>query len=351
MLTRCPHCQTHFRVTAEQLKIRQGKVRCGACQEVFDALDSLSDEALVAPAAPLLPETETRRSQDGTGEVRETLATIVTVESIPAAANEIIEAQPEAEEEPEPQPEPEQQPEVESEPTPEPAPAPLDETEPVAEAEVPPEAEPEPEPDSEPEPEPESAPEPESEPTPESDSPDQPTSEAASPAAEENWEPVPAVPAPSRRWLKLIGIIALLIAAAGQLTYIFRTELAVVAPELRPALVASCELFGCTLPRPLKPELVGIETSDLVPDGDGLLLTATLMNRAPFEQDFPHLELTLTDTQDEALVRKVLLPADYLPAGQDPSQGFAARGEVSVKLALTTDNVPAVGYRLYLFYP
>jgi predicted Zn finger-like uncharacterized protein len=301
MLTRCPHCQTHFRVTAEQLKIRQGKVRCGACQEVFDALDSLSDEALVTPAPPLLPETETRRSQDGTSEVRETLATIVTVESIPVAANEIIEVQLETEEAPEPQPEPEQQPEAE--------------------------------------------------PTPEPDSPDQPASEAANPAAEENWEPVPAVPAPSRRWPWLIGIIALLITAAGQLAYIFRTELAVVAPELRPALIAGCELVGCTLPRPLKPELVGIETSDLVPDGDGLLLTATLMNRAPFEQDFPHLELTLTDTQDEALVRKVLLPVDYLPAGQDPVKGFAARGEVSVKLALTTDNVPAVGYRLYLFYP
>jgi predicted Zn finger-like uncharacterized protein len=339
MLTRCPHCQTHFRVTAEQLKIRQGKVRCGACQEVFDALDSLSDEALVAPAPANLPEAETRRSQDGTGEVRETLATIVTVESIPAAANEIIAVQPEAEEEPAPQPEPEQQPEVEPEPTPETAPAPLDEIEPVVEAETPPEAEPD------------SEPEPESEPTPEPDSPDQPASEAANPVAEENWEPVPAVPAPSRRWPWLIGIIALLIAAAGQLAYIFRTELAVVAPELRPALVAGCELFGCTLPRPLKPELVGIETSDLVPEGEGLLLTATLMNRAPFEQDFPHLELTLTDTQDEALLRKVLLPADYLPVGQDLSQGFAARGEVSVRLVLTTDKVPAVGYRLYLFYP
>lgn len=280
MLTRCPHCQTHFRVTAEQLKIRQGRVRCGACQEVFDALDSLSDEALVTPTTSSLPETETRRSQDGTGEVREMMATVVTVESIPAAANEIIEVQPEAEGEPEPLPEPEQQPEQEPEPV-----------------------------------------------------------------------PVPPVPATPRRWPWIVGILALLLIGAGQLAFILRTELAVVAPELRPALVAGCELLGCTLPRPLKPELVGIEASDLVPDGDGLLLTATLMNRAPFEQDFPHLELTLTDTQDEALVRKVLLPADYLPAGQDPSQGFAARGEVSVKLALTTDNVPAVGYRLYLFHP
>jgi predicted Zn finger-like uncharacterized protein len=277
MLTRCPHCQTHFRVTAEQLKIRQGQVRCGACQEVFDALDSLSDEvpapAPVVPSPPpvmIATETESRRSQDGMGESH---VTIVTVESIPAAANEIIAIEPERE-------------------------APAEPETPV-----------------------------------------------------EEWEAVPAAPAPPRRWPWAAGIVALLLVAAGQLAYIFRTELAVISPELRPALVAGCELVGCTLLRPLKPELVGIETSDLAPEGETLLLTATLKNRAPFEQDFPHLELTLTDTQDEALVRKILLPADYLPAGQDPAQGFAARGEVAIRLVLTTDQVPAVGYRLYLFYP
>lgn len=284
MLTRCPHCQTHFRVTAEQLKIRQGKVRCGACQEVFDALDSLSDEASVMP--PLSP------------------AAVVTVESIPTAANEAVDLPEQAAAEPEPV---------------------------VAEAEAQPEAEPEPIPEPEP-----SA---------------QPAGEAESPVAEEDWEPVPAVPARPRRWPWIIGILALLFVAAGQLAYIFRTELAVVAPELRPVLTGGCELLGCTLPRPLKPELVGIETSDLAPEGNGLLLTALLKNRAPFEQDYPHLELTLTDTQDDALVRKVLTPADYLPAGQDAAQGFPARSEVAVKLSLVSDNVPAVGYRLYLFYP
>ncbi len=175
--------------------------------------------------------------------------------------------------------------------------------------------------------------------------------ESAAEPAPEDWEPVPAAPAMPKRWPWVIGILALLIVGAGQLAYIFRTELAVVTPELRPALTAGCELIGCTLPRPLKPELVGIETSDLAPEGNGLLLTATLKNRAPFAQDFPHLELTLTDTQDEALARKVLTPADYLPAGQDPATGFAARGEVAVRLALAADQVPAVGYRLYLFYP
>jgi predicted Zn finger-like uncharacterized protein len=35
--TRCPQCQTVFRITAAQLKARDGKVRCGRCQHVFGA--------------------------------------------------------------------------------------------------------------------------------------------------------------------------------------------------------------------------------------------------------------------------------------------------------------------------
>ena len=35
MYTRCPQCQTVFRITAAQLKARDGQVRCGRCQNVF----------------------------------------------------------------------------------------------------------------------------------------------------------------------------------------------------------------------------------------------------------------------------------------------------------------------------
>jgi predicted Zn finger-like uncharacterized protein len=35
--TRCPQCQTVFRITAAQLKAREGMVRCGRCQHVFGA--------------------------------------------------------------------------------------------------------------------------------------------------------------------------------------------------------------------------------------------------------------------------------------------------------------------------
>ena len=34
--TRCPGCSTIFRVTPEQLALREGQVRCGHCRTVFD---------------------------------------------------------------------------------------------------------------------------------------------------------------------------------------------------------------------------------------------------------------------------------------------------------------------------
>jgi len=42
MYTRCPHCDTVFRVTPQQLQVSSGQVRCGRCEEVFDAFVTLS---------------------------------------------------------------------------------------------------------------------------------------------------------------------------------------------------------------------------------------------------------------------------------------------------------------------
>jgi len=58
MKTRCPGCQTTFRVTPEQLKARAGKVRVvEQCQSVFNALDSLAEASLSLnqPAPPTKP--------------------------------------------------------------------------------------------------------------------------------------------------------------------------------------------------------------------------------------------------------------------------------------------------------
>lgn len=41
--TTCPSCGTSFRVVQDQLKVSEGWVRCGQCQDVFNALESLFD--------------------------------------------------------------------------------------------------------------------------------------------------------------------------------------------------------------------------------------------------------------------------------------------------------------------
>src|SRR5690606_6987951 len=53
MLTRCPACQTVFRLRPEQLHARRGEVRCGHCFHPFNAIEhALELPTDGAPAAP-----------------------------------------------------------------------------------------------------------------------------------------------------------------------------------------------------------------------------------------------------------------------------------------------------------
>ncbi len=45
MLTQCPQCQTVFRLSLGQLEAADGRVRCGVCQAVFNALSAVAEEA------------------------------------------------------------------------------------------------------------------------------------------------------------------------------------------------------------------------------------------------------------------------------------------------------------------
>ena len=141
-----------------------------------------------------------------------------------------------------------------------------------------------------------------------------------------------------------------LIAGVG----VLGAALAARLPEARPLLAALCEPIGCALEPPRQIDLIEIESSDLTPDPQTpghLQLVATLRNKASFAQAWPHLELTLTDVSDRALLRRALAPAEYLPATAPAKDGFVAGGDRVVHLDLHAADTPAVGYRLYLFYP
>ena len=163
----------------------------------------------------------------------------------------------------------------------------------------------------------------------------------------------------SHRAAWLWGAAALLAALgiAVQFGYRFRAELAAVAPEAREPLRTLCRRFGCEVPLPRRPELMSIDSSELQADArrEGLIvLNAVIRNRARFPQDYPALELTLTDEADRPVLRRVLAPRDYLePARGDEllRQGIGGGTEAVLRVLLDTSRTRATGYRLYLFYP
>jgi hypothetical protein len=115
-----------------------------------------------------------------------------------------------------------------------------------------------------------------------------------------------------------------------------------------------CETLGCKIELPQQAEHVSIEVSDLQPDPrqkERLVLAATLKNRAAFAQAFPYVELTLTDSRDRALARRVFPPDVYLSVQAKEEAGFAPNAEQTVRLLIDAAGVGATGYRLYIFYP
>ena len=54
LITRCPACGTMFKVVTDQLKVSQGWVRCGRCDDIFDASKYLLPEE---PTSPVLLDT------------------------------------------------------------------------------------------------------------------------------------------------------------------------------------------------------------------------------------------------------------------------------------------------------
>ena len=182
---------------------------------------------------------------------------------------------------------------------------------------------------------------------------------AASDAANEE-APVPefleAESRPRRRILWALCTLVALALLAAQAVLHFRTEIALLIPETRPHLAAACEALGCELRLPRRPKLMAIESSDLQADGgrdNVIVLNAVIRNQAPFTQEYPALELTLTDERDEAVARRVLLPADYLrgAAATRLAQGIGAGGDAALRIYFDTSGVRAVGYRMYLFFP
>ena len=160
-------------------------------------------------------------------------------------------------------------------------------------------------------------------------------------------------PARRRLWLWALAALVAALALAAQAAYRYRAEIAAFAPEARAPLDAACQWLRCEVLLPRRAELMSIESSDLQADPrrEGLIvLHAVIRNRSRLPQDYPALELTLTDDGGQPVLRRVLMPSDYMEPART-KQGIGPGGEAALRVFLDTSRTRATGYRLYLFYP
>ena len=58
-LTQCPHCKASFKVSEDQIAAANGRVRCGACMNIFDAIAYSISKIESDPALEETPSSDT----------------------------------------------------------------------------------------------------------------------------------------------------------------------------------------------------------------------------------------------------------------------------------------------------
>lgn len=143
-----------------------------------------------------------------------------------------------------------------------------------------------------------------------------------------------------------LGLLALL---AAQVAVHERNRLAAMEPRLRPALLALCEPLECTLAPQRQISDVVIDSSSFnKARGDSYVLAITMKSRATLALEMPAVELTLTDAQDQPVLRRVLLPSEMSAPQELPAGG---EWNASMSVLVTTGGARVAGYRLLAFYP
>lgn len=390
-VTQCPHCRTSFRVNRAQLGAARGVVRCGACLELFNALQQLSeaDRLLVraaeqpAPppkaALPPVPPPPASTKDDtlwihddldlDSLDLDEELAKLEREElELARELLQLEQAQPRATQEDDESwaerllgAETEQS-STRAAASPEPAGAAL--------------------------PEPESdavhddtgdddQPQPTERREPSLDAPEQAEAEATSlpvvvtapahvrdreerdaPLFELEDEPLQldweARRRPWGRWLGwgLLNLLALL-ALAGQYVFYNLDELARQG-QYRPWLERLCPAVGCELPS--RVDIEQIRSSNLVvrshPDFTGaLVVDAIIYNRAPFAQPFPLLEIRFTDITGQVLASRTFKPGEYLSGELAGQRQMPSQIPIHIALDILDPGTRAVSYSLAFHSP
>lgn len=289
LATQCPFCETTFRVAQDQLTLRDGLVRCSHCKKIFNGI-----QHLVTPATP-----PWMASADLSA----------TVANIAAATHDA----------------PWNSPRTTAVPTsnaPHSAESAIQRHAEVA----------------------------------------QDASANETPKTEQDAKDVPTFVQHAKRRERLrrimdvatvLGVAILSITLLLQALYLGRNHIASWLPATHPSLSSLCAALGCSIGLPTNIAVLSLESSELQllpPHQNIYTLNVLLRNRSHATQAWPSMELTLNDSDEQVIIRRVFTPRELLSSRQQINAGFAGVSEQQIKLTLELTQ-PAAAYRIVLFFP
>ncbi len=318
-LTQCPHCDTVFQVSNEQLQVAQGRVRCGRCQGVFDALahpyEKADEHAIAAPQEPRAS-TQTWESD----EPDDTPYIIASRDDDPWTPQET------------------ELPDDADAVTENPGSVDVQD---AGDAAV-------------------TAPDANAAESDASESLDAVPEKASADTLAETLPPIDIIdvlreqlgvdappPVKPRSIVWPLLAVLLMLGLAGQYLFFARADLAQYE-LLRPWLQRACTYLGCELPLRHAPEQIELLSRDVISHPrirNALLINVTFVNRASYAQVYPVLQISLSNESGAVVAMRRFQPDEYLAQGARIAAGMVPGAPVRVVLEVAEPKHGATSFQ------
>ncbi len=147
-------------------------------------------------------------------------------------------------------------------------------------------------------------------------------------------------------WATIAAALLLTVMLVAQYAWWDRNRLAEVA-ALRPALDWLCKPVNCNLPLRhdlARVEMVERDVRDHPQVRDALLVSAAFVNRAPYPQAYPVLQISFSDVSGTPVAVRRFMPEEYLH-DKNPARGMAPGEQTLVMLEVVDPGERAVSFQ------
>lgn len=151
-------------------------------------------------------------------------------------------------------------------------------------------------------------------------------------------------------WNTLIWVLLILTALVtvlGQLIWFNSKELA-RQTDYKPYIEPLCQHFGCQLPSKIDLNRIELLSGDVRSHPtykNALLITATFINRAQFDQPYPNVALTLSDLSGNIVAQRNFKPEEYQKENYHAGQLMAREVPITMVMQARDPEKNSVSFR------